>query len=277
MLFSNRDLKKLIIPLIIEQVLALTIGIFDTMMVSQCGQSAVSGVSIVDGLNVLIINIFSALATGGAVVCSQYIGKKDEKMACHSAKQLLFTILGLSLVIMVLCMVFNGNLLNLIFGHIESDVMAYARTYFFFWRKNLKQNILLWLPVMILFIFCLINLYILPFMPETFFRSLTLCIQFLILLLLQGFLIYAFFLPDQYRTTLKYTVKNAVILTFKYLPATFLCICINALPVSIPILLPKITGYVLAAFIIIGFSGISFLHTFILQLLLKKENLFGSL
>ena len=132
MLFSNRDLKKLIIPLIIEQVLALTIGIFDTMMVSQCGQSAVSGVSIVDGLNVLIINIFSALATGGAVVCSQYIGKKDEKMACHSAKQLLFTILGLSLVIMVLCMVFNGNLLNLIFGHIESDVMAYARTYFFF-------------------------------------------------------------------------------------------------------------------------------------------------
>ena len=117
MLFSNRDLKKLIIPLIIEQVLALTIGIFDTMMVSQCGQSAVSGVSIVDGLNVLIINIFSALATGGAVVCSQYIGKKDEKMACHSAKQLLFTILGLSLVIMVLCMLFNGNLLNLIFGH----------------------------------------------------------------------------------------------------------------------------------------------------------------
>ena len=122
----------MIIPLIIEQVLALTIGIFDTMMVSQCGQSAVSGVSIVDGLNVLIINIFSALATGGAVVCSQYIGKKDEKMACHSAKQLLFTILGLSLVIMVLCMIFNGNLLNLIFGHIESDVMAYARTYFFF-------------------------------------------------------------------------------------------------------------------------------------------------
>lgn len=99
--------------------------------------------------------------------------------------------------------------------------ILYCKNLFFFWRKNLKQNILLWLPVMILFIFCLINLYILPFMPETFFRSLTLCIQFLILLLLQGFLIYAFFLPDQYRTTLKYTVKNAVILTFKYLPATF--------------------------------------------------------
>ena len=140
MLFSNRDLKKLIIPLIIEQVLALTIGIFDTMMVSQCGQSAVSGVSIVDGLNVLIINIFSALATGGAVVCSQYIGKKDEKMACHSAKQLLFTILSLSLVIMVLCMIFNGNLLNLIFGHIESDVMAYARKHRNFSFRQLLER-----------------------------------------------------------------------------------------------------------------------------------------
>ena len=115
MLFSNRDLKKLIIPLVIEQVLALTIGMFDTMMVSQCGQSAVSGVSIVDGLNVLIINIFSALATGGAVVCAQYIGKKDKKMASHSAKQLLFTILGLSLVIMGFCIVLNGNILNFIF------------------------------------------------------------------------------------------------------------------------------------------------------------------
>ena len=132
MLFSNRDLKKLIIPLVIEQVLALTIGMFDTMMVSQCGQSAVSGVSIVDGLNVLIINIFSALATGGAVVCAQYIGKKDKKMASHSAKQLLFTILGLSLVIMGLCILLNGKILNLIFGHIGHDVMAYAKTYFFF-------------------------------------------------------------------------------------------------------------------------------------------------
>ncbi len=72
--------------------------------------------------------------------------------------------------------------------------ILYCKNLFFsFGEKNLKQNILLWLPVMILFIFCLINLYILPFMPETFFRSLTLCIQFLILLLLQGFLIYAFF------------------------------------------------------------------------------------
>lgn len=132
MLFSNKDLKRLIVPLIIEQILALTIGLFDTMMVSQCGQSAVSGVSIVDGLNVLIINIFSALATGGAVVCSQYIGMKDVKKSCHSAKQLLFAILGLSFIIMILCIVFNGGILNLIFGNIEADVMANARIYFFY-------------------------------------------------------------------------------------------------------------------------------------------------
>lgn len=132
MLFSNKDLKKLIIPLIIEQVLALTIGLFDTMMVSQCGQSAVSGVSIVDGLNVLIINIFSALATGGAVVCSQYIGKKDLDSANNSAKQLLFTILFLAIIMMVLCLGLNGYVLKLIFGHIESDVMNSAKIYFFY-------------------------------------------------------------------------------------------------------------------------------------------------
>lgn len=146
-----------------------------------------------------------------------------------------------------------------------------ARTYFFYWKKNLKQDILLWIPVIILFIFCLVNLYILPFMPKTFFRTVTLCIQFLILFLLQGFLIYVFSLPDQYRPTLKHTVQNAIILTFKYLPATFLCICINALPVSIAILLPKITGYIISVFIIIGFSGITFLHISILQLLLKNN------
>lgn len=132
MLFSQQDLKKLIIPLIIEQILALTIGLFDTMMVSQCGQSAVSGVSIVDGINVLIINIFSALATGGAVVAAQYIGMKDIQKSCHSAKQLLLTITGLSLIIMVLCILFHNSLLNLIFGNIETEVMKNANIYFFY-------------------------------------------------------------------------------------------------------------------------------------------------
>ena len=74
MRFSNQDLKKLIIPLLIEQVLSISIGVADTIMVSQVGEAAVSGVSLVDMINVLIIQAFAALATGGAVVCAQFIG-----------------------------------------------------------------------------------------------------------------------------------------------------------------------------------------------------------
>lgn len=74
-LFGRDDLKKLIIPLAIEQTLAISIGLFDTIMVFSCGEAAVSGVSLVDSISVLLIQILSALATGGAVVCSQYIGK----------------------------------------------------------------------------------------------------------------------------------------------------------------------------------------------------------
>ena len=73
-IFTREDLKKLIIPLIIEQMLALSIGLFDTLMVSSCGEASVSGVSLVDSISVLLIQILSALATGGAVVCSQYLG-----------------------------------------------------------------------------------------------------------------------------------------------------------------------------------------------------------
>ena len=75
-LFSNKDLKKLIIPLIFEQALVITVGMADTMMISSVGEAAVSGVSLVDMVNNLIFNILAALATGGAVVTSQYIGAK---------------------------------------------------------------------------------------------------------------------------------------------------------------------------------------------------------
>ena len=81
MLFSNKDLRKLIIPLMFEQLLAVSVGMVDTLMVSQAGEAAISGVALVDNINRLIIQVMAALATGGAVVCSQYIGKKEQEKA----------------------------------------------------------------------------------------------------------------------------------------------------------------------------------------------------
>ena len=91
-LFS--DLKKLIVPLVIEQFLTIAVGLIDSMMVASVGESAVSAISLVDTVNILIINIFTALATGGAVVAGQYIGMKQEHNSCKAANQtLIFTTL----------------------------------------------------------------------------------------------------------------------------------------------------------------------------------------
>ena len=79
MLYSGKDLRKLIIPLIIEQILAIAVGMADTIMVSAAGEAAVSGVSLVDTVNILLINVFSALATGGAVVSGHFLGKKKRR------------------------------------------------------------------------------------------------------------------------------------------------------------------------------------------------------
>ncbi len=130
MLFSRKDLTRLIVPLVIEQVLAITIGTADTMMVASVGEAAVSGVSLVDTINILLINIFSALATGGAVVASQYLGRNDEEKACGAAKQLLYVILGASILIMLIALCFRTAVLHLVFGAVEETVMQSAKTYF---------------------------------------------------------------------------------------------------------------------------------------------------
>lgn len=106
-MFTKQDLRKLIIPLIIEQVLTITMGMIDTMMVSTCGEAAVSGISLVDTINILLINIFSALATGGAVLASQYLGKKDKDLANQSAKQLIMVTATLAVIIMVIFINFS--------------------------------------------------------------------------------------------------------------------------------------------------------------------------
>ena len=108
MLFSKQDLKKLMIPLIIEQVLAVTVGMVDTIMISSAGEAAISGVSLVDMINNLIIAVFAALATGGAVVTAQFIGGKRIHQACQSAKQLLLVACSIGIVVMVLCICFHN-------------------------------------------------------------------------------------------------------------------------------------------------------------------------
>lgn len=113
----------------LEQVLSITVGLADTIMVSSVGEAAVSGVSLVDMLNVLIINIFSALATGGAVVVAQLLGARDRKRACDASRQLYLVVIAISLGMAVLVMLLRTPLLRLLFGSIEDDVMDSALTY----------------------------------------------------------------------------------------------------------------------------------------------------
>ena len=129
-LFTNKDLRKLIIPLVFEQTLAITVGMADTMMISSVGEAAISGVSLVDMVNNLIFCILAALATGGAVVTSQRIGAKDYTNARKSAKQLLYAVIIFSLFLTILVFIFRTPLLKLFFGSIENDVMQNALIYF---------------------------------------------------------------------------------------------------------------------------------------------------
>ena len=128
-LFSKKDLRKLIIPLILEQTLAITVGMADTMMISSAGEAAVSGVSLVDMFNNLIISGLAALATGGAVVTSQCIGAGRREEACRSARQLVFTEAAITIGISVLVLLFHRQILGLFFGQIEADVMQNAIIY----------------------------------------------------------------------------------------------------------------------------------------------------
>ena len=130
MLFSRKDLTKLLIPLIIEQMLAVAVGMADVVMVAAVGEAAVSGVSLVDSISVLIIQLLSALATGGAVVISQYLGNKKVGKACHAAGQLVFVTTLVSAAIAAAALIFNRGLLGVIFGKVEADVMDNAVTYF---------------------------------------------------------------------------------------------------------------------------------------------------
>ena len=129
-MFTNQALRKLVYPLFLDQILIITVGIIATMMVSYAGVAAVSGVSLVDMINMLLINVLAALATGGAVVVSQYLGRKEKDNARFAASQLITVTVVISVVIMLLVLLFNKPILRILFGSINDDVMSAAIIYF---------------------------------------------------------------------------------------------------------------------------------------------------
>lgn len=128
-LFSNQDLKKLIIPLFIEQFLAIFVGLADSIMVASVGEAAVSAVSLIDTIMVLLINIFTALATGGAIVAGQAIGRKKHEDGCEAVEQTLLFSVIFSVAIMALVYACKWFILHIVFGKIEPDVMSNCNTY----------------------------------------------------------------------------------------------------------------------------------------------------
>lgn len=129
-MFTKKQVWALLIPLMVEQLLTSLMGTADTMMVSNAGSAAISAVSLVDSINVLVIYVFSAMATGGAILCSQYIGCGEEKRANEVGRQLILTVAALSSAIMILCILLRRPMLRLIFGQVEADVMTNADVYF---------------------------------------------------------------------------------------------------------------------------------------------------
>lgn len=132
LLFSKQDLRKIIVPLLIEQTLAITVGMLDAVMVASAGEAAVSAVSLVDPINLLLFYVFNALAAGGAVVTAQLLGKGREDTAQEVSKQLIWSSTIVAAVLTLLAIVFKNLLLSLVFGKISADVMANARSYFFY-------------------------------------------------------------------------------------------------------------------------------------------------
>ena len=131
-MFTNRMIRNLLIPVVLEQLLNSIMGTADTMMVSNVGSAAISAVSLVDSINVLVIQAFSALAAGGAIVCAQYIGQRNKEKANESARQVLFIITAISVAVSLICLVFQKSLLRLIFGSVEAEVMRASEIYFFY-------------------------------------------------------------------------------------------------------------------------------------------------
>ncbi|MBR1780812.1 MAG: polysaccharide biosynthesis C-terminal domain-containing protein, partial [Oscillospiraceae bacterium] len=123
-------MRKLLVPLVLEQILSGFMGIVDTMMVTRVGDTALSAVSCVDAINTLLFYLLSALANGGTIVCSQYLGRKDRASAERAGAQVFLVSFSLSTALTVLFLIFRAGLLSLIFGQVEPVIMTQALQYF---------------------------------------------------------------------------------------------------------------------------------------------------
>ena len=128
-MFSNQDLKMLIVPLFLEQLLMAFVGIADVFVIGFVGEAAVSGVSLVNSFNTIFLNLFTALASGGAIVISQYIGRQDKEEAGAAATQLLTASVLLSVAVSAVILIANESLMRLMFGKVDKDVMDACVTY----------------------------------------------------------------------------------------------------------------------------------------------------
>lgn len=130
LLFSGKALVKMMIPLMLQQMLNMTVGVVNSIMVSQAGDAAVSAVSLVGTMDGVLILFFTALVTGGSVVISQAIGKGDQKGISDAMKQLLYSATGMAILLTIVVLAFRSSLLNMLFGSVEADVMWNAHRYF---------------------------------------------------------------------------------------------------------------------------------------------------
>lgn len=130
LMFSTKNLWMLLIPIMVEQMLNSLMGMADTMMVSNVGSVAMSAVSLVDSINMLVIQVFAALATGAAIICAQYLGRKDRDGANKAARQIFLTVIVISTVLAAVCLIFCKPLLRLVFGSVEPEVMEDSIIYF---------------------------------------------------------------------------------------------------------------------------------------------------
>lgn len=128
-MFTPKQIWSLLIPLMAEQLLTSLMGTADTMMVSRAGSAAISAVSLVDSINVLVINVFSAMAAGGAIICAQYLGRGDRREADETGKQLMLTVTAISALVTLALILLRKPLLGLVFGQVEADVMENALVY----------------------------------------------------------------------------------------------------------------------------------------------------